>query len=121
MHDLHARIRLARNKVRLSQSALAAQVGVQRSAVAQWEAKSGTSPSMEHLAAVAVATGVSIEWLGTGRGAAIPNGGAWEKPEGGVEYAQDGAEAACLTEMRRLPSAVRKQMCAMISTLSRNC
>lgn len=62
------RIRLARRHAALSQSALAAQVGVQRSAVSHWEAIEGKSPSMANLRRVATVTGVQFEWLATGRG-----------------------------------------------------
>lgn len=62
------RIRLARRHAGLSQSALAAAVGVQRSAVSHWEAIEGKSPSMANLRRVATVTGVQFEWLATGRG-----------------------------------------------------
>lgn len=62
------RIRLARRHAGLSQSALGAAVGVQRSAVSHWEASEGKHPSVNHLRAVAMATGVQFEWLATGRG-----------------------------------------------------
>lgn len=62
------RIRLARRHAGLSQAALAAVVGVQRSAVSHWEASMGKSPSATHMREVAMATGVQFEWLATGRG-----------------------------------------------------
>lgn len=62
------RIRLARRHAGLSQSALAATVGVQRSSVSHWEASDGKTPSARHLRDVAMATGVQFEWLATGRG-----------------------------------------------------
>jgi len=62
------RIRLARRNAGLSQAALAAAVGVQRSAVSHWEASPGKSPSAGHLRQLALATGVQFEWLATGRG-----------------------------------------------------
>ena len=43
------RIRLARRHGGLSQAALAAAVGVQRSAVSHWEGNPGKSPSAAHL------------------------------------------------------------------------
>ena len=63
------RIRLARRHAALSQAALAAAVGVQRSAVSHWEAADGKHPSVNHLRAIALANGVQFEWLATGRGA----------------------------------------------------
>ena len=62
------RIRLARRHGGLSQAALAAAVGVQRSAVSHWEASPGKSPSAVHLRQLAMVTGVQFEWLATGRG-----------------------------------------------------
>ena len=69
MHVMADRIRQARRLKTLSQTQLAEQVGVQRSAVAQWERVGGTHPSVEHLAQIAVITQVLFEWLATGRGA----------------------------------------------------
>ena len=62
------RIRLARRHAGLSQAALAAAVGVHRSAVSHWEANQGKLPSMHHLQQLALVTGVQFEWLATGRG-----------------------------------------------------
>lgn len=68
MHVMADRIRQARRLRNLSQTQLAETVGVQRSAVAQWERAGGTHPSVEHLAQIAVITHVLFEWLATGRG-----------------------------------------------------
>ncbi|RPE75783.1 helix-turn-helix transcriptional regulator [Vulcaniibacterium tengchongense] len=62
------RIRLARRHAGLSQAALGAAVGVQRSAVGHWESQRGKFPSVAHLRGIALATGVQFEWLATGRG-----------------------------------------------------
>ena len=62
------RIRLARRHAGLSQAALGAAVGVQRSAVGHWESAQGKFPSVSHLREVAMVTGVQFEWLATGRG-----------------------------------------------------
>ncbi|MGH8082785.1 MAG: helix-turn-helix transcriptional regulator [Lysobacter sp.] len=62
------RIRLARRHAGLSQAALGAAVGVQRSAVGHWESAQGKFPSVAHLREVAMVTGVQFEWLATGRG-----------------------------------------------------
>lgn len=67
--DAPERVRMARRLAGLSQSQLAAAVGVQRSAVSHWESPKGKSPSVSHLREVAVATGTQFEWLATGRGA----------------------------------------------------
>jgi len=41
---------------------------VQRSAVSHWESPQGKNPSVDHLRTVAMVTGVTFEWLATGRG-----------------------------------------------------
>ena len=68
MTDPRNRIRQARRHGNLSQQALAERVGVHRSAVAQWEQPGGSHPTMENLSRIAISTGVSFEWLATGRG-----------------------------------------------------
>lgn len=62
------RIRMARRHAGLSQAALGAAVGVQRSAVGHWEAAQGKFPNVSHLREIAMVTGVQFEWLATGRG-----------------------------------------------------
>jgi transcriptional regulator with XRE-family HTH domain len=62
------RIRLARRHAGLSQAKLAEAIGVQRSAVSHWESPQGKNPSVTHLRTVAMVTGVTFEWLATGRG-----------------------------------------------------
>lgn len=52
----------------LSQAALAEKIGVNRSAVAQWERPGGSSPTSGNLCKIAVATSIQFEWLATGRG-----------------------------------------------------
>ena len=69
MNSMSLRIRQCRQAARLSQAELAAKVGVRRSAVAQWERIGGSSPSVSHLAQLALTAGVSFEWIATGRGA----------------------------------------------------
>lgn len=62
------RIKLARRRSALSQIALAASVGVQRSAVSHWESPQGKNPTVQHLRRLAEVTKVQFEWLATGRG-----------------------------------------------------
>lgn len=64
-----SRIRTARRYAGLSQAGLAAQVGVHRSAVSHWESRNARNPAMAHMRLIAEVTGVSFEWLATGRGA----------------------------------------------------
>lgn len=63
-----ARSRLARRQAGLSQAALAVRIGVGRSAVSNWEIGAGTMPTVENIAAFAVAAGVAFEWIASGRG-----------------------------------------------------
>lgn len=59
---------MSRRRAGLSQSGLAKQIGVVRSAVAQWERRSGPRPTSVNMAKLARCCGVSYEWLATGRG-----------------------------------------------------
>lgn len=68
MDHLYERVREARQLVSLTQEALAAELNVTRSAVGQWEIAQGTSPSVENLIALARRSGMSFEYLATGRG-----------------------------------------------------
>jgi transcriptional regulator with XRE-family HTH domain len=68
MKDQTCRIRQARRSATLSQTALADIVGVNRSAVAQWERPGGSRPTSGNLCKIAVATSIHFEWLATGRG-----------------------------------------------------
>ncbi len=71
MDHLYERVREARQLVSLTQEALAAELNVTRSAVGQWEIAQGTSPSVENLIALARRSGMSFEYLATGRGPKI--------------------------------------------------
>ncbi|QPC05077.1 helix-turn-helix transcriptional regulator [Xylella fastidiosa subsp. fastidiosa] len=68
MSKLSERVREARNLCSLTQEALASDLGVTRSAVAQWEMEQGTKPSVENLIALARRTGMAFEYLSTDRG-----------------------------------------------------
>ncbi|HBK45541.1 MAG TPA: transcriptional regulator [Xanthomonadaceae bacterium] len=68
MSKLYERIREARRLTALTQEALAAELGVTRSAVAQWEMADGTAPSVENLIGLAQRSGLRFEYLATGRG-----------------------------------------------------
>lgn len=70
-HSLKERIRSARKHINLSQEELALELGISRSAVAQWEMNGGTTPSVENLIALARRSGFCFEYLSTGRGERI--------------------------------------------------
>lgn len=62
-----AREALKRSGVKATQEALAALLGVSRSAVANWESGVGV-PDMENLINLALISGMGFEYLATGRG-----------------------------------------------------
>jgi len=139
MIGLSTRIRQARLRAGMTQAALARRVGVKRSAATQWEHPSGTVPSMEHLIAVALATGVHLEWLATGRGPQataddaedagyagaarrrIARGGTAHDAPGGDGHGDaavaDGLEGECLALLRALPAARRRLALQLLRAL----
>ena len=117
MPTLHERIRRARALARFTQNDLADRIGVGRGAVAQWESATGSSPSMEHLIAIAVHTGVQLEWLGTGRGNPQPDAPPPSQDED--DLAQDALERNCLRMLRRMPRRLRAQMLSVIKAAAR--
>ncbi|MBJ9624576.1 XRE family transcriptional regulator [Burkholderia multivorans] len=66
METLGSRVKAARLDAKLSQEALARQVGVSQGLIGQIE--SGKNQGSKHLAALARALGVSPDWLETGKG-----------------------------------------------------
>ncbi len=117
MH-LEDRIRHARLRAKLSQHDLAAKIGVQRSAVAQWERKGGSVPSMSHLIEIALASGVTLEWLGTGRGPVRADEETWTPAVQNLDFAQDEIEYQCLQDLRRLPRPLRENVAEIIAALA---
>jgi transcriptional regulator with XRE-family HTH domain len=107
--SLPDRVRHARRRAGLSQTVLAAQLGVVPSAVAQWEARNGTTPTVAHLGSIASATGVAFEWLATGRGAM--RGAVSETPalEASM-FAHDATEERLLIALRRLSPRRREAL-----------
>jgi transcriptional regulator with XRE-family HTH domain len=69
--DVAGRIREMRESRGLTQAALGARLGVTRSQVTLWET-GGRNPSPTSLKQIALALGVAVEWLVTGRGSAKP-------------------------------------------------
>nr|WP_295377888.1 helix-turn-helix transcriptional regulator [Pseudoxanthomonas sp.] len=68
---LYLRVRQAREHAGLTQEQLAVELGLTRSAIAQWEMIEGTCPSIENMIALAQCTGMGFEFLATGRGPAF--------------------------------------------------
>lgn len=117
MLSMSTRIRRARSAAKLSQTQLATVVGVQRSAVAQWESAAGTTPSLGHLTQVAIATGVYFEWLATGRGRSQPADNEFDVAVTMQDYAQNAEEGRALELLRRLPLKKRRAACSILELL----
>lgn len=106
---LSMRIRIARQRARLSQEALALNLGVTRSAVANWEGAGGVLPASARLAHIARLTNVSFEWLATGRGP-LDHGGNDDTPAAEGEMVHDEYERRLLAAFRRMPEHARLEV-----------
>lgn len=96
---LSTRVRTARVRAGMSQAELAQALGVSRSAVGNWEsAKGRVFPSSERLSELALATGVSYEWLATGRG--TPQTSSEGIPAADAEFVDDPVERRLLQAFR---------------------
>jgi len=104
---LGMRIRVARHHARLSQAELAAHLGVSRSAVANWECDDGVHPVTMRLEGIALTTGVSYEWLATGRGRMAFKPDAEEVPAVDGEMVDDAEERRLLKAFRSVPPKTR--------------
>ena len=117
MVTLPFRIRRSRRLSSLTQSALAERLEVKRSAVSQWESPSGTTPSVPHLIRIAMETGVSFEWLATGRGAARPQQDGFDEAALLKDFARDELESRALLALARLPRPRKSVAVAIIELL----
>ncbi len=117
MAILSDRVRRARRLAGLSQSQLAAQLSVARSAVTHWERLGGSTPTTHNLCGIVEVTGVTFEWLTAGRGP-ITATGAWE-PSGvpASALAMDDAELALLGAFRTLRPAARGTLLSLLREL----
>ena len=115
---MSTRIRKARNSAKFSQAELARRVGVERSAATQWERPHGTTPSVNHLAQIAIETGVCFEWLATGRGPSNPEPDAYDTALVMEDYARDAMESRVLTALRRLGVGRRATIVQVVELLS---
>lgn len=115
--DLGMRIRSARIRAGLSQAELAIQISVSRTAVANWESsKSRTRPSSERLEAISHKTGVSWEWLATGRGSAsVSNDDALAAD---VDLVEDPVERRLLELFRQGKTAYKQALIALLESSS---
>ncbi|HEY0505488.1 MAG TPA: helix-turn-helix transcriptional regulator [Lysobacter sp.] len=114
------RIRLARRHAGLSQAALGAAVGVQRSAVGHWEAARGKFPSVGHLREVAMVTGVQFEWLATGRGsmALSPDTALDSVAAADAILVEDPLELRLLAAFRQAPTRARAPLVEVVEQLA---
>lgn len=120
MFQLASRIKQSRKAAGLSQAAVALQLGVDRSAVAQWERNNAASPTVGHLAQIALATGVSFEWLATGRGARVIGGEGEEPPAFVMDYvAQSESEERLLVAFRSLSALDQMPVVEMLEAQGR--
>ena len=123
MTRLAGRIRKARLSVGMSQSALAACLGVTRGAVANWESVGGVLPATERLQRIAKATEASFEWLATGRGASKHASSHEDVPAADMQIVEDRLELRLLHAFRAAPQrqqariveAVESRMVASIT------
>lgn len=117
---LAERIRRARRYARLTQTDLAARLGVTSSAVAQWEHLGGTCPEVLRLEAIAGATSVNIEWLATGRGRQTGRREHHAEPDTLKLdfFAQDSAEESLQQHFRALPPRGRQLLSDFLEELA---
>lgn len=115
---LQERIRRARRKVGMSQAALAERLHVRRSAVSNWESANDVHPSMQNLIAIARACEVSLEWLGTGRGAmASDPAGLADVPAAHAELVDAHDERTLLAGFRNLPRRSQQAVLELVDIL----
>lgn len=120
MPDVAPRIRQARTDAGLSQASLAEVLHVDRSAVAQWEGSKGITPTVEHLRKLALVTGVSFEWLATGRGARLIGGKGQKPPAIVMDYiAQSESEERLLIAFRTLGALEQEAMLEKVEAVSK--
>ena len=115
---MQERIRRARRKAGLSQAALAERVDVRRSAVSNWESANEILPSMQNLIGIARSCQVSLEWLGTGRGAmsADPDALA-DIPAADAELVDAHEERELLAAYRNLPRRSQHLVLELVQAL----
>ena len=106
---LSMRVRKARHQAGLSQQVLAERMGVTRGAVANWECADAV-PAARRMGRIAKVTGVSYEWLATGRGAMLPELG-FEDPKTpaiDADFVDDPVERQLLDTFRMASMRARK-------------
>lgn len=120
--NLRSRVQAARRLQDMTQAELARLVGVQRSAVSHWESPVGKSPTVNNLRRIAKVTGVSFEWLATGRGRMTlsPEDALDGVPVAHAEFVDDDIEIRLIRAFREIPGKSRitlLEMTEQIATL----
>ena len=110
---LAMRIRVARQYAKLSQMELAEKLGISRGAVANWESANDAHPATSRMVKLAVLTGISVEWLVTGRGRMTYESGREEVPAMDGEFVHDVAERRLLDAFRRSSARVKSLILQM--------
>lgn len=112
------RVRRARTDAKLTQAALAREIGVSASAVAQWEKAGGTRPGLPYMVAISRLTGVALDWLATGEGKPRRRSGTGDEPTMVHEaYAHDLVEENLLKAFRRLSTRTRRLLAELFVEL----
>lgn len=119
MPTLSDRIRRARSLCGMSQSELAARVGVGRGTVTRWEHPAGNAPSTRHLIEIARSTGTQVEWLALGLGAPRSEAVTTAATSDPDAHAENDLELECLRCLRRMPRRVREQLAALMRSIAR--
>jgi transcriptional regulator with XRE-family HTH domain len=119
------RIRSARQAARLSQAELAAILSLSRSAIAQWECASGSTPSTTSFVGLAAALNCSFEWLATGKGPRIAKSRTGFSSEDHSDdavtrryFARDDEEEQLMEAFRALDAFDRSAIVTLTETLS---
>ena len=115
---LAARIRVARTRAGMAQGALAAEIGVSRGAVANWESATGVLPATERLQRIAHATGVCFEWLATGRGNTRYEPNLDDIPTADIEIVEDELELRLLRAFRAAPQRQHAKIVEQVESRS---
>jgi transcriptional regulator with XRE-family HTH domain len=114
MPGIHVRCREARKLIDLSQEGLAAELGVSRGAIAQWEMREGTWPSVENLSALARRSGMAFEYLATGRGPKLFGDGIAESPKTYAVEAETPEERELLDRFRGMRASRRSALLELL-------
>lgn len=118
MSNISLRIRRIRTQAAMTQSELARRLGIQRSAVTQWEQDQGTTPSVSHLVQIAHETNACFEWLATGRGPSHLEEDARVDAAMLQDFARDHLESRVLLALRRVNKRKREAAVQMVELFS---